>query len=169
MKTAEGLFMFNTLTTGLMLILKWWYQWFEWCYVTERTWHLSGSSWAHCPGSVCTATDLQIESDLPCRCSPPSAAPHQTATAQQTRELQRKRKNIFLNCTTETGDAAFPISCFGSLAHNVFLSLNMFCWLQNCLIWHIESQQSVTSHWKKLKYSKSFPTKRDSQIQYVAY
>lgn len=48
----------------------------------KLTWHLSMSSWAPCPGSVCTATAPQTDSVLPWRCSPLSAAPHQIAIAQ---------------------------------------------------------------------------------------
>lgn len=60
-----------------------------------RTWHLSMSSWAPFPGSVCTATAPQTDSVLPCRCSPLSAAPHQTATARQTEGLQRRKKDKY--------------------------------------------------------------------------
>lgn len=62
------------------------------CY--ELTWCASMSSWPHSPGSECTATVPQTGSAHPCRCSPPSAAPHQTATAQQTQALHRKKWHV---------------------------------------------------------------------------
>lgn len=59
----------------------------------EPTWHLSGSFWALYPDSACTATAPQTDSDPPCRCSPLSAAPRQTATAQQTEGLKRQKEH----------------------------------------------------------------------------
>lgn len=78
-------------TFGLMLSL---YMFIFKAGFRELTWHLSMSSWAPFPGSVCTATAPQTDSVLPCRCSPLSAAPRQTATARQTEGLQRRGKKI---------------------------------------------------------------------------
>ena len=75
------------------------FKWITWCSFdlvffggAGLTWHLSESSWAPCPGSVCTATAPRTDSVLPCRCSPLSAAPRQTATARQTEGLQGKQR-----------------------------------------------------------------------------
>lgn len=63
-----------------------------WKFSCELTWHLLERLWAPNPGSGCTATAHQRRFVLPCRCFPPAAAPHQTATAPQTEELPEIKK-----------------------------------------------------------------------------